>query len=65
VSVWSRSCEKVDARVTSGAIACQSPQDALEANTHVVVCLSDYAVWRKIIEAHDLAHYFDGFCIIQ
>ncbi len=65
VSVWNRSRAKVDALVASGAIACDEPGDALNANTHVVVCLSDYAVWRQIIEAYDLADCFDGTCIIQ
>jgi 3-hydroxyisobutyrate dehydrogenase-like beta-hydroxyacid dehydrogenase len=65
VSVWNRSREKVDALVSSGAIACVSPQDALDANTHVVVCLSDYAVWQQLIEEHDLAGHVEGTCIIQ
>ena len=65
VSVWNRSREKIDALVSSGAIGCDGPGDALAANTHVVVCLSDYSAWRKIIEDHDLAGHFDGTCIIQ
>lgn len=65
VSVWNRSRAKVDALVSEGAIPCDSPADALDANTHVVVCLSDYAVWQSIIEEHSLASHFDGTCIIQ
>ncbi len=41
VSVWNRSRAKVDALVSKGAIACAGPSDALDANTHVIVCLSD------------------------
>jgi len=65
VSVWNRTRAKIDALVCQGAIACDGPADALDANTHVVVCLSDYAVWRKIIEDHNLASHFDETCIIQ
>ena len=39
--------------------------DALNANTHVVVCLSEYGVWQRIIEAHNLAIHFEDTCIIQ
>jgi len=65
VSVWNRSRSKVDALVSAGAIACESPADALKVNTHVVVCLSDYAAWRSIIEAYSLADHIDGTCLIQ
>lgn len=65
VSVWNRSRGKVDALVSDGAIACDSPADALKANTHVVVCLTDYAAWKAIIEANDLNGCFEGTCIIQ
>ena len=65
VSVWNRSRPKVDALTSAGAIPCQSPQDALDANTHVVVCVSDYAVWQTIIDTHALASHFEGRCIIQ
>ncbi len=65
VSVWNRSREKVEALVSHGAIPCDTPQDALDANTHVIVCLSDYPVWQTIIEAHNLASHFDETCIIQ
>ena len=65
VSVWNRSREKVEALVSSGAIACDGPREALDANTHVVVCLSTYSAWQKIIEEHDLAAHFKDTCIIQ
>ena len=65
VSVWNRSCAKVDELVSQGALACDSPLDAVRANTHVIVCLTDYAAWKGIIEANGLADCFDGTCIIQ
>ena len=65
VSVWNRSRGKVDAMVEHGAIACDGPADALDANTHVVVCLTDYSAWRKIIEDHGLQDHLEGTCIIQ
>ena len=65
VSLWNRSRAKVDELVSQGAIACDSPMDAVEANTHVIVCLTDYAAWQTIIEANGLADCFDGTCIIQ
>ena len=65
VSVWNRTRGKVDALVSKGAIGCDGPGDALDANSHVVVCLSDYEVWRTIIEEHKLADRFDGICVIQ
>ena len=54
VSVWNRSRGKVDAMDEHGAIACDGPAEALDANTPVVVCLTDYSAWRKIIEDHGL-----------
>ena len=65
VSVWNRSRAKVDALVATGAIACNEPGDALNANTHVIVCVSDYAVWQQIIQEHSLASRFEDTCIIQ
>ncbi len=65
VSVWNRSRGKVDALVAKGAIGCNEPGDALNANTHVIVCVSDYAVWQRIIQEHNLAGRFEDTCIIQ
>ena len=65
VSVWNRTQAKVEALVSSGAMGCEAPQDALDAHTHVVVCLSDYAAWQDIIAAHNLTDHFANTCIIQ
>ena len=65
VSVWNRSRAKVDDLVAVGAIGCNEPREALDANTLVIVCVSDYAVWRHIIQEHSLASYFEDTCIIQ
>jgi 3-hydroxyisobutyrate dehydrogenase-like beta-hydroxyacid dehydrogenase len=65
VSVWNRSRHKVDALVEQGAIACDSPADAVNANTYVVVCLTDYASWEAIVHAGELKECFEGTCIIQ
>ena len=65
VSVWNRSRAKVDDLVAVGAIGCNEPKEALDGNTIVIVCVSDYAVWRHIIQEHSLASYFEDTCIIQ
>jgi 3-hydroxyisobutyrate dehydrogenase-like beta-hydroxyacid dehydrogenase len=65
VSVWNRSRHKIDALVEQGAIACDSPADAVNANTYVVVCLTDYASWEAIVHAGELKECFEGTCIIQ
>ena len=65
VSVWNRSPAKVEAFVSSGAIGCDEPGDALDANSRVIVCLSDFGVWQRIIEAHNLTIHFADTCIIQ
>ncbi|MAT81373.1 MAG: hypothetical protein CMJ29_06970 [Phycisphaerae bacterium] len=65
VSVWNRSRGKVDELVSQGAVACDSPLDAVQANTHVIVCLTDYAAWQAIIEANGLSDCFAETCIIQ
>ncbi|MEE2908358.1 MAG: NAD(P)-binding domain-containing protein, partial [Planctomycetota bacterium] len=65
VSVWNRSRDKVDAIATLGGIACNNPKEAIQANTHVVVCVSDYSVWNRIIEDQDLHLEFKSKCIIQ
>jgi 3-hydroxyisobutyrate dehydrogenase-like beta-hydroxyacid dehydrogenase len=51
--------------VAVGAIGCNEPREALDANTLVIVCVSDYAVWRHIIQEHSLASHFEDTCIIQ
>jgi 3-hydroxyisobutyrate dehydrogenase-like beta-hydroxyacid dehydrogenase len=65
VSVWNRSRAKVDDLVAVGAIGCNEPKEALDGNTIVIVCVSDYAVWRHIIQEHSLASHFEDTCIIQ
>lgn len=65
VSVWNRSRAKVDALVAEGAHACDSAKDAIMANTHVVVCLTDYAAWKTIIDSEGLTDCFDCRCLIQ
>ena len=65
VSVWNRSRAKVDDLVAVGAIGCNEPKEALDANTIVIVCVSDYAVWRHIIQEYSLASHFEDTCIIQ
>mgnify|MGYP001301621329 FL=1 len=65
VSVWNRSRAKIDDLVAVGAIGCNEPREALDANTLVIVCVSDYAVWRHIIQEHSLASHFEDTCIIQ
>lgn len=65
VSVWNRSRSKVDAIVSDGAIGCDSPQDALCANTHTVVCLTDYSAWSEIVNSHRLQKNLKDSCIIK
>ena len=65
VSVWNRSRHKVDALVSAGAVACETPREALECNEHVIVCLADYATWMTVIEEHALTHAMSGTCLIQ
>ncbi len=65
VSVWNRSRSKIDALTAVGATGCDTPADALTANGHVVVCLSDYATWSKVIEEHEIQNQLAGKTIIQ
>ena len=37
----------------------------MDENAQVVVCRSEYGVWQRIIEAHNLASHFEDTCIIQ
>lgn len=65
VSVWNRSRAKIDPLVALGAIACDGPREALEANVHVVVCLAGYPAWMKVVEEQGLREALHGRCIIQ
>ena len=65
VAVWNRSSDKMAAVAALGATPCTGPRDALDANTHTVVCVADYSVWKMVIEEHDLKEAFHGKCIIQ
>lgn len=65
VSVWNRSRDKVDAVAQDGATACDTPIDALDASLSTVVCVADYMVWKKIVDAYGLKDYFVGKSIVQ
>ena len=65
VHVWNRSRDKVDAMAALGATACNGPREALDASSHVVVCLAGYSAWTKVIEEHQLDEVISGTCIIQ
>ena len=65
VSVWNRSPQKIDPLVKRGAIACDTPNNALNVNEYVIVCLTDYVAWRDIVEAYKLQKDLQNVCIIQ
>lgn len=48
--LWNRSRARIDPLLAVGAIACDGPREALEANVHVVVCLAGYPAWMKVVE---------------
>lgn len=49
-TVWNRSGEKADPLVDKGAIRAATPAEAVSASTVVIVCVSDYAAVREIVE---------------
>ena len=65
VSIWNRSSDKAIPLVALGAIACDKPDEVLEANRHVVVCVADYAAWMQIVSNHGLEEHLVDTTIIQ
>jgi len=65
VSVWNRSRGKIDAMASLGALACESPKEALTHSSYTVVCLKDYPVWKRVIEDYGLHDDVNGACVIQ
>jgi len=65
VSVWNRSHDKIEAMAALGALACCTPNEAIQASTQIVVCLTGYDVWKKIIEDHRLQDGIANKCLIQ
>ncbi|WP_432113446.1 NAD(P)-dependent oxidoreductase [Streptomyces sp. S1] len=49
-TVWNRSPEKAEGLVAKGAVAAASAADAVAASPLVVVCLTDYDVFRTVLE---------------
>lgn len=50
-TVWNRSHGKADDLVAGGAIRAATAEEAVSASALVVVCVSDYAAVREILDA--------------
>lgn len=65
VTVWNRTTGKARQLVAQGAILAPSVAAAIEASPVVVVCVSDYAASRAIVEDQSSAAAFKGRTLVQ
>lgn len=65
VTVWNRDMVKAQPLVEAGAVAPGDVKAAIEASQVIVVCVSDYKVTRKILEAEGVAAALRGRTLVQ
>ena len=65
VRVWNRTPEKSAALQDQGAIACDTPNEAISGSEFVVVCVSDYPAWRSLADEQNLGQTLADRTVIQ
>ncbi|HEY1164355.1 MAG TPA: NAD(P)-binding domain-containing protein [Chitinophaga sp.] len=65
VTVWNRNMEKAQPLIDAGAIAAADAKVAIEASPVIVVCVSEYKVTRRILEADGVAAALQGRTLLQ
>jgi len=65
VTVWNRNMEKAQPLIAADAIAAADAKAAIEASPVIVVCVSEYKVTRKILEADGVAPALKGRTLVQ
>ncbi|AGC43485.1 coenzyme F420-dependent NADP oxidoreductase [Myxococcus stipitatus DSM 14675] len=65
VTVWNRSPEKAAALVAAGALLAPDSAAAIRASPVVILCVSNYAATRAILEPTDVSSGLPGKLVVQ
>ncbi|CEJ14768.1 2-hydroxy-3-oxopropionate reductase [bacterium YEK0313] len=65
VTVWNRTPAKAATLAEAGAALAGSPAEAVAASRAVVICLSDYAATRAVLDADGVAATLGGRTLVQ
>ncbi len=65
ISVWNRTLSKSQDLNNKGAKVCLSPIEAFQASEIIIVCLSNYEAWKKIIDSNQIDIDLSNKTIVQ
>ena len=64
-TVWNRTQSRIDEATSFGALGASSVIDAVEANSILLVCLSNYSATRSILDTDEVRSHLSGKTLVQ
>ena len=65
VTVWNRSADKIDPLVDIGASGSATLLDAIQASSHIFICVDSYATSDNLLNDQNITGYLDGKTFVQ
>ena len=65
VTVWNRSADKATPLIARGAAQASDPSQAMAASAIAIICVSDYAAVREVLEADRVADALAGRLVVN
>lgn len=65
VTVWNRSPDKIDPLVDIGASGSATLLDAIQASSHIFICVDSYATSDNLLNDKNITGYLDGKTFVQ
>ena len=65
VTVWNRSPDKIDPLVDFGASGSATILDAIQASSHIFICVDSYATSDNLLNDKNITGYLDGKTFVQ
>ena len=65
VTVWNRSADKIDPLVDIGASGSATLLDAIQASSHIFICVDCYATSDNLLNDKNITGYLDGKTFVQ
>lgn len=65
VTVWNRSANKIDPLVDIGASGSATLLDAIQASSHIFICVDSYATSDNLLNDKNITGYLDGKTFVQ
>ncbi len=65
VTVWNRSADKIDPLVDIGASGSATLLDAIQASSHIFICVDSYATSDNLLNDKNITGYLDGKTFVQ